>query len=265
MRKSDTVNVCAAAGNSYLKFCVFRNRKPLAHFRLNSKPLPDPAAAAAELYKNYSDLKKFKGALRLSTCSVVRGSDAFFDGLAGTLGASHRKVESGCVSNLKIDYDPPESLGADRLCAASAAWERFSAESENLVVIDFGTATTMNLITKGTFRGGLILPGFGLYSETLGRSCDYLFRVHFNRISGYLCRDTESALVAGIYGGYSTMIDGVYEKLLNDAGLSAGSVCAVTTGGLANFFTTNVGFPVICAPHLVLEGVELISERVPRR
>jgi len=200
------------------------------------------------------------GRIRLSICSVVRGAEAFFEKLAETIGAEFFIADAAAETGMKIDYNPLSSLGTDRLCAAVAAFRKYSGESKHLSVIDFGTATTMNLISGNVFRGGLILPGFGLYSESLGRSCDYLFRVHFNRISGYLCRDTESALIAGIYGGYSTLIDGMYGRLLADAGVSEREVCAVTTGGFANFFTTNVGFPVICDPHLVLEGVEAVSE-----
>ncbi|HOD39963.1 MAG TPA: hypothetical protein PKL57_05350, partial [Candidatus Wallbacteria bacterium] len=87
------------------------------------------------------------------------------------------------------------------------------------------------------------------------------FRVRFNRISGFLCRDTESSLIAGIYGGYPVLVNGLYRKLLQDARLEAKDVCLVITGGYSNFFTTMFECPVICDQSLVLDGINYIAER----
>ena len=195
----------------------------------------------------------------VAVSATKKNTESFYRKVCDKTGFKLLIITAALNSGVRINYNPPESLGADRICAAAAAFEKYRREGETLAVIDFGTATTFNLISKGVFEGGLILPGFGLYKNTLGDSCDYLFRVRYNRIAGFLCRDTESALIAGIFGGYPVLINGLYQNLLRDARIDEKKTCLIITGGYANFFTTMLENPVICDQSLVLDGINIIA------
>ena len=260
-KKKEAINICVAAGNSYTKVGIYKNDALMDFFKFDSRPLAD-LNSKVKLFTEKLKIKSSKisdNIILLTLCTTIKEAPEYYKALSEKIGASFLFINSELNIPLNIDYNPRNTLGTDRICAAVSAHKKYGTESDNILIIDFGTATTFNLVKKDTFEGGLILPGFGLYSESLGKSCDYLFRVHFNKISGFLCKDTQSALTAGIYGGYSVLINGIYEKLLDDARISSKDVCVVTTGGLSNFFTTNVDFSVINDQNLVLDGMKIIS------
>ncbi|MEZ7892645.1 MAG: type III pantothenate kinase [Candidatus Wallbacteria bacterium] len=262
-KKKEAINICVAAGNSYTKVGIYKDGALADFFKFESRPLSDLNSKVnffTEKIKRNLSKKSENLPLLMTHCSTIKEAPDYYQALAEKLSASFLLINSELNIPLKINYNPENTLGTDRICAAVSAYKKYAAEADNILVIDFGTATTFNLIKKNTFEGGLILPGFGLYSNSLGNSCDRLFRVHFNKISGFLCRDTQSALVAGIYGGYSILINGLYEKLLNDAQVSPKDVCTVITGGFSSFFTTNVEFSVINDQNLVLDGMKILSE-----
>ncbi len=254
------IKICVSHGNSYIKSALYAGKSQKAFFRLESKIPPSVKAYLSELIKifDYSKIPD-PGRVTLALSATRKDAGTLFQKICAKTGFRFLSVSCGLELPVKIDYLPPESLGTDRICAAAAAFEKYRGEADNIVVIDFGTATTFNLISAGVFRGGLILPGFGLYKNSLGDSCDYLYRVRFNRIAGFLCRDTESSLIAGIYGGYPVLVGGLYRKLLHDARLDEKKTCLVITGGYANFFTTLLECPVICDQSLVLDGINLIA------
>lgn len=261
-KNQPAINISVSHGNSYIKTAIYKDNSQKAFFRLESKKLPSVKFYLAELARFFDYLKMPEpGKITLAYSATKKNAGDFYAKISSKTGFKLLEISCGLKLPVKINYDPPESLGTDRICAAAAAYQKYRGESENIAVIDFGTATTFNLLSKNEFAGGLIAPGFGLYKNSLGDSCDYLFRVRFNRISGFLCRDTESSLIAGIYGGYPVLVNGLYRKLLQDARLEAKDVCLVITGGYSNFFTTMFDCPVICDQSLVLDGINYIAER----
>lgn len=260
-KRRPDINICVSHGNSFIKTAVYEGSSQKGFFRLESKKAPSVSAYLGELEKAAFDLAKAAGRrVTLALCATKKNAAPAYRRICARAGFNFFEVSHASQLPVEIDYNPPESLGADRICAACAAWKKYRAEGGDIVVVDFGTATTFNLISGGRFRGGLILPGFGLYKNSLGESCDYLYRVRYNRIAGFLCRDTESALIAGVYGGYTVLVNGLYRKLLEDARLEPKTTTLVITGGYANFFATLFEFPVICDQSLVLDGIDLITE-----
>ncbi len=266
MKKTPVVNIPVSHGNSYIKTAVYINGEQKGFFRLESKKMPSTETYLSKLTE-FFDYNNFfsKNTSNISTppvialCSTKKNTDRFYKKICRETGFKLFNITCESKLPVKLNYDTPLTLGPDRICAAAAAYHKYRMESDTLVVIDFGTATTFNLINKGVFEGGLIAPGFGLYKNSLGNSCDFLYRVRFNRIAGYLCRDTESALIAGIYGGYTALVNGLYSRLLYDARIDARNTCLIITGGYSNFFTTMLDYPVISDPMLVIEGIKLIA------
>lgn len=255
------INISVSHGNSYIKTAVYINNLQKAFFKLESKKLPSVKLYLSALIKvfDYSKILNPESVV-MAVSATKKNTESFYRKVCDKTGFKLLIVSAALKSGIQINYHPPESLGTDRICAAAAAYEKYRRESETLAVIDFGTATTFNLISKGVFEGGLILPGFGLYKNALGDSCDYLFRVRYNRIAGFLCRDTESSLIAGIYGGYPVLISGLYRNLLRDARIDEKKACLIITGGYANFFTTMLECPVICDQSLVSDGINIIAD-----
>ncbi len=222
--------------------------------------MPSVKLYLSELIKifDYSKLIQPHGVI-MAVSATKKDTADFYRKVCAKTGFKLLMITAALNLPIRINYDPPDSLGTDRICSAAAAFEKYRGESDTLAVIDFGTATTFNIVSKGVFEGGLILPGFGLYKNSLGDSCDYLFRVRYNRIAGFLCRDTASSLIAGIYGGYPVLINGLYHKLLNDARIDEKKACLIITGGYSNFFTTMLERPVICDQSLVADGINMIA------
>ena len=127
------------------------------------------------------------------------------------------------VKNL---YKKQAALGIDRLLAAFAARERYGAPA---VVLDLGTATTLNIInSKGEFAGGLIMPGAPLFTEYLEKRTALLPRVNYGKPSGFAALETEAAIRNGAYWGLSSMADGVLSRAKKKY-----KAVAVLTGGFA--------------------------------
>lgn len=138
-------------------------------------------------------------------------------------------VGPGIKTGMPILYDNPKEVGADRIVNAVAAYERYK---DDLIVVDFGTATTFDCISsKGEYLGGAIAPGVMISCEALFQRASKLPRVEiFSQPRAAVAKDTISAMNAGIIYGYAGMVDGVVEAINAERGVQSK---VVATGGLA--------------------------------
>lgn len=161
---------------------------------------------------------------------------------------------------LKIDIEQPRSLGADRAVNAIAAHARFAGD---LVVVDFGTATTFDVIDgEGTYKGGIIAPGINLSLEALVNAAARLPRIAIEppRNNGSVIgRTTEDAMHIGVFWGYVGMMEGLIARLRNEIGRP---VTIIATGGLAVLFHDHTTIFDHVETDLTLEGLALLAERV---
>jgi type III pantothenate kinase len=152
-------------------------------------------------------------------------------------------------------YNPGE-LGADRIVNAVAAYHKYQS---SLIVIDFGTATTFDVISeKGEYLGGAISPGIMISAEALFRKASKLPRVEIfippERVIG---KDTGESLKSGIIYGYAGLVDGLVKRLTKEMELKPR---IVATGGLASLINDVSETIEIVDPDLTLEGLRIISE-----
>lgn len=149
-----------------------------------------------------------------------------------------------------------KQLGADRLVAAVAAYERYR---KPLIIIDAGTAITLDLVNSwGEFTGGAIVPGFGTAADSLERAAEKLPHVKLKPSRSVKGRDTRSAISSGIVHGYAGMIGHLIRELRRESRTEA---LVVATGGDASLLKKICGTIDRVYPNLVLEGLRIIWER----
>jgi type III pantothenate kinase len=159
---------------------------------------------------------------------------------------------------LQLDVDEPQNVGADRALNAIAAHAKYEG---NLIVIDFGTATTFDLIgPSGAYRGGIIAPGIYLSLDALVNAAAKLPRIAIEEPenSSVVGRTTQSQMLIGIYWGYVAMIEGLTERMRREI---EGAETVIATGGLAVLFDKHTEVFDAIEPDLTIQGLSLLYEK----
>ncbi len=156
----------------------------------------------------------------------------------------------------EIKIDNPEEVGADRLLNALAAHQKYQGP---LAIIDFGTATTFDVVNeRGAYLGGVIAPGINLSIEALHQAAARLPRIGIGRPQSVIGRSTIPAMRSGIYWGYVGLIEGLLARIEVEYGAK---LKAVATGGLAPLFSEGTTVLSTIDPDLTLDGLRLLSLR----
>lgn len=156
---------------------------------------------------------------------------------------------------VKVLYEPPEAVGPDRLADAAAAFSMFGGPA---CVVDFGTATTMNAITKsGEYTGGAIAPGLGISADALVQRTSKLQAVALEAPPSPIGRNTTHAIQAGLIFGYVSMIEGMLERFRHELGTD---MQVIGTGGYIHVLGKHIPAIQHIDPWLTLKGLRLIWE-----
>jgi type III pantothenate kinase len=165
-------------------------------------------------------------------------------------------VGPGIKTGMPIFYDNPREVGADRIVNAVAAYEKYKRE---MIVVDFGTATTFDYISvKGEYMGGCIAPGVMISSEALFEKASKLPRVELSTPRTVVTKDTVSAMQSGIMYGYAGLVDGIVERIMVEINSKP---LVVATGGLANLIAGVARKIDIVDEMLTIEGLRIIFQR----
>jgi type III pantothenate kinase len=165
-------------------------------------------------------------------------------------------VEPGIKTGMPLLVDNPLELGADRLVNAIAAFERYGGPC---IIVDFGTATTFDVISaKGEYVGGAISPGLGISADALFSRAARLGRIDIRRPEKVIGSNTVTALESGLFWGYIGMVDGILERTIAELGQK---VKVVATGGLAKLIVPDSRFIEEIDDMLTLDGLVLVYER----
>ncbi len=160
-------------------------------------------------------------------------------------------------SGLRIDIDQPWQAGADRIANAAAVLALYGGPA---IVIDFGTATTFDVITAdGAWCGGAIAPGIGISHDALVQRTARLHAIDLAPPPQPLGRNTMHAMQSGLFWGYVGLVEGLVARLRESAGVEGQRIIA--TGGMAPLFSQHVPLIDVVAPLLALDGLRLIYER----
>jgi len=165
-------------------------------------------------------------------------------------------VEPGIKTGMPVLVDNPAELGADRLVNAIAAFDRYGGPC---IVVDFGTATTFDVISaKGEYLGGAISPGLGISADALFSRAARLGRIDIKRPAKVIGTNTITHLQSGIYYGYIGLVDGILERMIAEIGQPAR---VIATGGLARQISGDSRFIAEIDDMLTLDGLRILFER----
>jgi type III pantothenate kinase len=156
---------------------------------------------------------------------------------------------------IALDVDEPQNVGADRVLNAIAAHARYPGD---LVLVDFGTATTFDVVDfSGAYKGGIIAPGLNLSLDALVSAAAKLPRIGIEAPEGdsVIGRTTEAQMLAGIYWGYVAMMEGLIARMRAEIGRP---VQVVATGGLAALFDQRTSIFDAVETDLTIEGLSML-------
>lgn len=244
-------------GNTNLTLGLYEGNKLGAHWRLSTdhNRMPDEYGLQflGVLQNAGKTLEDIQG---VSLASVVPP-------LTGRVGQACREylkqeplvVDAGIKTGIKVRYEDPKAVGADRICDAVAVMKLYGGPA---CVVDFGTATTFNAITKdGEYLGGAITAGINLAAEALYTRAAKLPRIDLQVPPSVIGRNTVHAMQSGLLFGYVSMVEGMVSRFRAELG---NDMKVVATGGLAEVVAHETKVIDIIAPWLTLEGLRLIWE-----
>ncbi len=165
-------------------------------------------------------------------------------------------VGPGIKTGIRLKYENPREIGADRIVNAVGAYEKFGGP---LIIIDFGTATTFCAIDdNGDYLGGAIAPGIGISTEALFQRAAKLPRIELVTPKSVICRNTVSSMQSGIIFGFTGQVDEIVRRMKEELGKDAK---VVATGGLANLIAKQSKAIDVVEPFLTLDGLYMLYKR----
>ena len=249
------------AGNTNVVFALVRGREIKARWRIAT----DPRRTADQYAVWLHQLLELEGYEKHAVDAVIIGTvvpralhnlevlaSKYFH--TDPLIAGQGKADWPIV----LDVDEPHSVGADRALNAIAAHEKHKGD---LIVIDFGTATTFDVVDPaGAYKGGIIAPGINLSLDALVNAAAKLPRIAIEapKDMSVIGRTTEGQMLAGIYWGYVAMMEGLVARLKAEIGRP---VTVLATGGLATLFDKHTDLFDAVEPDLTIHGLSLLYDR----
>jgi len=159
---------------------------------------------------------------------------------------------------IKVELKNPYEVGDDRIINAIASLNKYKPP---LIIIDFGTATTFDVINNnGAYSGGLICPGINLSLSSLSQGTALLPLIEFKRSEKIIGKSTIGAMESGSYWGYVSLIEGIVERLKNENECNSAKV--VATGGYSSLFKEDVNCIDHFEENLTLEGLNLVNLKI---
>jgi len=244
-------------GNTNLTFGIFEGNQLRHDWRLATRrdSMPD------ELGLSMVQLMRQEGFDPKSVDAVVVASvvpplnSALVQAIERYFDREPLVVGPGVRTGLKIHYRDPKEVGADRIVAAMAAFKKYGGP---LIIIDFGTGTTYDVVsTEGDYLGGAIAPGMGISVEALYERAARLQRVELKAPSTVIGRTTAESMQAGIIFGFTAQVEGMVDRIRKELGQKPR---VIATGGFAGLIAAQTAVIELVDQRLMLEGLRLIYE-----
>ena len=168
-------------------------------------------------------------------------------------------VEPGVRTGVPVLMDNPREVGADRVVNALAAATLYDGPA---IVVDFGTATTFDVVSpRGEYIGGAISPGIDISLEALGRRGAQLRKVELLRPRTVIAKNTVEAVQSGMVFGFASQVDGIVARMIAELDVEPSTVNVIATGGLAPVVVDECRSITDHQPWLTLRGLELVFAR----
>jgi type III pantothenate kinase len=250
------------AGNTNVVFAIVDDGRIRARWRIAT----DPRRTADEYVVWLNQLLELEGLNRDAVTAVIIGTvvPRALHNLS-VLANKYFRVEplvagqGGAEWPIALDVDEPQNVGADRALNAIAG---HASHKGDLVIIDFGTATTFDVVDySGAYKGGIIAPGINLSLDALVAAAAKLPRIAIEapEDTSVIGRTTQSQMLTGVYWGYVAMIEGLVARLKAEIGRP---VTVVATGGLAPLFERHGKLFDAVEPDLTIRGLTLLYQQV---
>lgn len=245
-------------GNTTVAIGLFRGAKLVKDWKVRTereKTADEYGITVLELFRSSGFKPEAVTAVIIS--SVVPPLTPVFQDLSRAMfGLKALVVGPGLRTGMPILYENPLEVGADRVVAAVAAFEKYGGP---LIVVDFGTATTFDAVTaKGEYLGGAIAPGIQISAEALYLKTAKLPRIEIARPKKAVGRTTVGSMQSGLYFGYIGLVNNIIAEIKKELG---GQAKVIATGGLSTLIAPEVKAIDSLEPHLVLDGLRIIYER----
>ena len=238
-------------GNSLIKLGVFDGDKLVDRSSFSTKRHCKPHELP------FDRLKDFKVDTVVAASVVPHLIDVVREASRAEFNVIPTFIDHSADFGLKISYDPPESLGIDRLINASAA---SSKHGTPVIVCSFGTATVIDVVSREReFLGGIIAPGVKTMAAALRENASQLRAVEIEEPNSLIGNSTEAAILSGIVNGHVAMAECVIQKITSELGRRSSDLKVVATGGFANLIASKIEAVTEIDENLTLDGLRLLS------
>lgn len=266
--KTDDLLLVVDLGNTHTVLAVYKGKDLLINWRLSTSitRTEDESWIAVKMLceSGQIPLERITDAI---ISSVVPDATSIFSRMVKSyLHFKPMIITSDLDLQIEIRYDDPRAVGADRLCNAVGGFDKYGGP---LIIVDFGTATTFDIISvRGDYLGGVIAPGVETSAADLWRRAARLYKVELGFPEKVIGKNTEASMQSGIMYGAVEMVDGLVKRLLTELktdSQSSGDIKVIATGGLSSILEDKSSMIQNFDEHLTLDGMRIIFERLKGR
>ncbi|MDY4187435.1 MAG: type III pantothenate kinase [Candidatus Borkfalkiaceae bacterium] len=252
--------LCIDIGNTNIKFAIYEGDKLTASFRVASKrssTADEYGVLVRDLFSAAGlDSKNLQGIIMSSVIpqlnyTIVHMCEDYF-------GLKPLIVEAGLKTGINVKVDNPREVGADRIVNSVAAYKKYGGKVP-VICIDFGTATTINVITeKGELIGGVIAPGIKSSLDSLVNGTAKLPNIELELPKNVICKDTITNMQAGLLYGFAGLVEYLVAKTKKE--LKNENAVVVATGGLGAIIAEEAACIDYADRTLTLEGLKILYD-----
>jgi len=242
-------------GNTNIVVGLYINKKLVKTFRYETKSKKLFSQIKKKFTKKFIKNLKMNNKICIVSSVVPEINNKFFSFLK-KIGL---KVVN--ISNLKnlinfdFNIDNKKELGNDRIANTISAINKYG---KNCLIVDFGTATTFDVIKNYTYEGGIIAPGINISNIALAQHASKLKKIKIVRTLKVVGKNTVKSMQSGFYWGYVSLVNGIIERIMNEKKYKPS---LILTGGLAMTFKSQIKIKSTYDPNLTLDGLYLIGSK----